>query len=86
LNGREGVLRADPVLRPSFRPKARSFARGRSPARYAHESALAAFRDAGSSRISLVDRTSFAFMRSNRLPAAFAFDAHFVSAGFELVA
>jgi len=54
--------------------------------RATHESALAAFRDAGASRISLVDRTSFAFMRSNRLPAAFAFDAHFVSAGFEQVA
>ncbi len=51
-----------------------------------HDSALAAFRDAGSSQISFVDRTSFAFMRSNRLPAAFAFDSHFVSAGFELVA
>jgi predicted nucleic acid-binding protein len=50
-----------------------------------HDSALAAFRDAGASRISFVDRTSFAFMRSNRLAAAFAFDSHFVSAGFEQV-
>ena len=51
-----------------------------------HESALAAFRDAGASRISFVDRTSFAFMRSNRLAEAFAFDSDFVSAGFEPVA
>ena len=48
-----------------------------------HETALAAFRDAGASRISFVDRTSFAFMRSNRLAEAFAFDSDFVSAGFE---
>ncbi len=50
-----------------------------------HQNALAALRDAGASQISLVDRTSFAFMRSNRLSQAFAFDSHFVSAGFELV-
>jgi predicted nucleic acid-binding protein len=53
--------------------------------RATHESALAAFRDAGASQISLVDRTSFAFMRSNRLVQAFAFDLDFVSAGFEQV-
>lgn len=49
-----------------------------------HATALAAYREAASSRISFVDRTSFAFMRANRLQVAFAFDADFSAAGFEL--
>ena len=50
-----------------------------------HESALAAFRDGESIQVSFVDRTSFAFMRASRIDDAFAFDAHFASAGFQLV-
>jgi predicted nucleic acid-binding protein len=50
-----------------------------------HAAALAAYREAASGRISFVDRTSFAFMRANRLEIAFAFDAHFAEAGFEPV-
>jgi uncharacterized protein len=49
-----------------------------------HAAALAAYREAKSSRASFVDRTSFAFMRLNRLETAFAFDADFTTAGFEL--
>ena len=50
-----------------------------------HAAALAAYRGAASGSISLVDRTSFAFMRDNRLDVAFAFDGHFIEAGFEVV-
>ena len=46
---------------------------------------LAAYRAAGSAGVSFVDRTSFAFMRANRLSDAFAFDSHFDSAGFDRV-
>ena len=49
-----------------------------------HAISLAAYRDATSSRISFVDRTSFAFMRANRVDVAFAFDADFSQAGFDL--
>jgi predicted nucleic acid-binding protein len=49
-----------------------------------HASALASYREAAASPISFVDRTSFAFMRANRLEVAFAFDADFVNAGFDL--
>lgn len=49
-----------------------------------HASALASYREAAASRISFVDRTSFAFMRANRLDVAFAFDADFVEGGFDL--
>jgi predicted nucleic acid-binding protein len=45
--------------------------------------ALHAYRDAASADISFVDRTSFEFMRANRIADAFAFDAHFAAAGFE---
>jgi predicted nucleic acid-binding protein len=50
-----------------------------------HDAALAAYREASSGQVSFVDRTSFAFMRANRIGQAFAFDVHFESAGFELV-
>jgi predicted nucleic acid-binding protein len=49
-----------------------------------HVAALAAHRDSAASNISFVDRTSFAFMRANRLDVAFAFDTDFSTAGFEL--
>jgi predicted nucleic acid-binding protein len=49
-----------------------------------HATALASFREAPSSRVSFVDRTSFAFMKVNRLHLAFAFDGDFVAAGFDL--
>jgi uncharacterized protein len=47
--------------------------------------ALTAYHDAGSGRVSFVDRTSFAFMRAGRIADAFAFDANFESAGFDLI-
>jgi predicted nucleic acid-binding protein len=47
--------------------------------------ALAAFRAAVSSRVSLVDRTSFEFMRTLGISRAYALDADFESEGFELV-
>ena len=50
-----------------------------------HESAVAAYRDGGSIQVSFVDRTSFAFMRASHIDDAFAFDAHFASAGFQSV-
>jgi predicted nucleic acid-binding protein len=49
-----------------------------------HETALAAYRESGSAAVSFVDRTSFTFMRVNRLDLAFAFDPDFVRAGFTL--
>jgi len=49
-----------------------------------HETALGVYREAGSSRVSFVDRTSFAFMRAHRIETAFAFDADFAGAGFDL--
>lgn len=49
------------------------------------DDALAAYREGGSGQVSFVDRTSFAFMRVNRIADAFAFDAHFESAGFGLI-
>jgi predicted nucleic acid-binding protein len=50
-----------------------------------HAAALLAYREAGSSRVSFVDRTSFAFMRANDLHTAWAFDADFARSGFERV-
>lgn len=47
--------------------------------------AIAAFRASVSSNVSLVDRTSFEFMRMLGLSRAYAFDADFESEGFELV-
>lgn len=47
--------------------------------------ASASYRDAGSARISLVDRTSFALMRRRGIGRAFAYDEDFAREGFELV-
>ncbi len=49
-----------------------------------HDAALGAFCQAGSGRVSVVDRTSFAFMRAQRIDVALAFDADFGSGGFDL--
>ncbi len=50
------------------------------------DAALAAYRGAQSARISLVDRVSFALMRSLGIGRAFAYDDDFEKEGFELVA
>lgn len=47
-----------------------------------HDEAIAAFRVAPG-RVSLVDRTSFAFMRRERIDTALALDADFRIAGFQ---
>jgi uncharacterized protein len=51
-----------------------------------YASASAVYRQSGSARISLVDRTSFAFMERRGVHRAFAFDEDFAREGFELVA
>lgn len=48
--------------------------------------AVAAYRRSESASISLVDRTSFALMRSLGIRRAFAYDEDFAREGFELVA
>lgn len=48
-----------------------------------HADAIRAFRDAIDSSVSLVDRTSFAFMRREGIERAIALDADFRTAGFE---
>ena len=48
-----------------------------------HATALAAFRVSIDSSVSLVDRTSFAFMRRGGIGRAIALDADFRTAGFE---
>ena len=48
-----------------------------------HAAAVAAFRDTVESSVSLVDRTSFAFMRRVGIERAIALDADFRTAGFE---
>lgn len=50
-----------------------------------HRAALLAYRESGSGRVSFVDRTSFAFMRSHGIIRAFAFDADFTHNGFEVL-
>ena len=50
-----------------------------------HASALMAFREAIESSVSLVDRTSFAFMRREGIGRAIALDTDFRTAGFETV-
>ena len=50
-----------------------------------HASALQAFREAIESSVSLVDRTSFAFMRREGIGRAIALDVDFRTAGFETV-
>lgn len=46
---------------------------------------LTAFRASGTGRVSLVDRTSFAFMRREGLDTAIALDEDFRAAGFEVL-
>ena len=48
-----------------------------------HAAAVAAFRDTVESSVSLVDRTSFAFMHREGIDRAIALDADFRTAGFE---
>ena len=48
-----------------------------------HAAAVTAFRDTVDSSVSLVDRTSFAFMRREGIDRAIALDADFRTAGFE---
>ena len=48
-----------------------------------HAAAVAAFRDTVESSVSLVDRTSFVFMRREGIERAIAIDADFRTAGFE---
>ena len=48
-----------------------------------HATVLAAFRESIDSSVSLVDRTSFAFMRREGIARAIALDADFRTAGFE---
>lgn len=48
-----------------------------------HASALLAFRETIESSVSLVDRTSFAFMRREGIGRAIALDVDFRTAGFE---
>ena len=50
-----------------------------------HATALAAFRENVESSVSLVDRTSFAFMRRAGIQRAIALDADFSTAGFETI-
>jgi predicted nucleic acid-binding protein len=50
-----------------------------------YASALDSYRQSASARISFVDRTSFALMRSLGISRAFAFDDDFAREGFELV-
>jgi predicted nucleic acid-binding protein len=47
-----------------------------------HAAAVAAFRDTVDSSVSLVDRTSFAFMRREAIERAIALDVDFRTAGF----
>jgi predicted nucleic acid-binding protein len=48
-----------------------------------HAVAVAAFRDTVESSVSLVDRTSFAFMRREGIERAIALDDDFRTAGFD---
>lgn len=50
------------------------------------EAATHAFRAAVRSSISFVDQTSFVFMRRHEIVRAWALDADFATAGFELIA
>lgn len=51
-----------------------------------YASATSTYRQSGSARISLVDRTSFALMQVRGIRRAFAYDEDFAREGFELVA
>jgi predicted nucleic acid-binding protein len=48
-----------------------------------HDGSVAAFREAVESSVSLVDRTSFAFMRREGIERAIALDVDFRTAGFK---
>ncbi len=50
-----------------------------------HEAAVAALADSGSRGISLVDHVSFVVMKARGLERAFAFDADFISHGFDVI-
>ena len=50
-----------------------------------HHIALAEFRASGGAGPSLVDRTSFAFMRERDIESAFAIDRDFTVAGFNVI-
>jgi predicted nucleic acid-binding protein len=50
-----------------------------------HAEALEALLAAGQREVSLVDRTSFLVMRRHGIDRAFAFDADFATAGFEVI-
>lgn len=49
-----------------------------------HAAGLRQLEQAKARRVSLVDHISFLVMRRRKLDVAFAFDAHFLSAGFRL--
>lgn len=51
-----------------------------------YDAAVSVYRQSSSARISLIDRTSFAFMTSLGIRRAFAYDKDFEQAGFELIA
>jgi len=51
-----------------------------------HDAAVAAFRDNVESSVSLVDRTTFAFMRRETIERAIALDVDFRTAGFTTLA
>jgi predicted nucleic acid-binding protein len=51
-----------------------------------HHAAIVGLRQARRRKVSLVDHVSFLVMRRRGVTTAFAFDADFVSAGFQLVA
>ncbi len=50
-----------------------------------YREAVAAYRAAGSRSVSLVDRTGVEFMRRHGITSAFAFDADFRTAGFDVI-
>lgn len=50
-----------------------------------HAAAVSAFRESVESSVSLVDRTSFAYMRREGIERAIALDTDFRTAGFETV-
>jgi uncharacterized protein len=57
----------------------------RSVDRQLHAQAVAALLATGARDVSLVDRVSFALMRTAQIVEAFAFDPHFEREGFTLV-
>ena len=50
-----------------------------------HQRAVEWLRTAGRRHVSLVDAMSFVVMRARQIEVAFAFDPHFVRAGFRLL-